>query len=74
VYSRKRTSSVCARKTDISGKIGLSLDTNVSAGFVQLGFKNFSAVLHVKQSTQPHPTGNINDGATNAIIPGGGKC
>lgn len=66
--------SVCARKAGISGKIGLSLDTNVNAGLVQVGFENVLTLLRVKQNTQPHPNGNITDGAMNAIIPGGGKC
>jgi len=68
------TSPVSARKTGISGNINLSLDTNVSAGFVQVGFENFSALLQLKQSTQPHPNGNITDGATDTILAGGGKC
>ena len=74
VNSLKCTSSVCARKTGISGKIALSLDTNVSAGLVQVGLENVLTLLRVKQSTQPHLNGNITDGATNAIISGGGKC
>jgi len=69
VNSLKCTSSVCARKTRISGKIALSLDTNVSDGLVQVGFENVLTLLRVKQNAQPHPNGNITDGAMERRTP-----
>jgi len=65
---------VFVRKTNISGNMAYRSIQKLDAGFVQSGFENFSALLHVKQSTQPHPNGNITDGAKNTILPGGGKC